>query len=356
MTSPLEPFQHWWDYYRERPFWMLVRLFIARIFRGGGDADTEGLDLGVGLVLTLLAMPGGFVSLLLLNKYGTFLQWLRGMPKADVLLVAFPDEYFFIVLSMTVTGAIAVWRWDAIFPDRRDYVNLVHLPLSTRTIFLANLVAVMFLVVLVAFDLNAVSFFLFPAVVAATQSKFLFFLNFALVHAAAVLLASVFAFFAVFSALGFLMAALSPQAFRRASAYLRGIIVVYLVALLSTSFAIPVLLRRVNGSAPAWTFLLPSCWFVSLCQALRGHATPAMMELARLTVPGVAAVFVVALVVYALAYRRHFVRIPEIAESITVTHGRQTHVLRELIERLFLQTPFQRAAFRFVTKTAFRSE
>ena len=130
-------------------------LFAARIFRGGGDSDTEGLDLGVGLVLTLLAMPGGFVSLLLLNKYGTFLQWLRGNTHVDPLLVALPDEYFFIVLSMTVTGAVAVWRWDAIFPDRRDYMNLVPLPISTRTIFFANLVAVLFLVGLVAFDVNA---------------------------------------------------------------------------------------------------------------------------------------------------------------------------------------------------------
>src|SRR5579864_7032471 len=135
-----------WDYHRERPFGRLVQLFVERIFRGGGDADTEGLDLGVGLVLTLLAMPGGFVSVLLFDKYGSLLQWLRGQLHVDTLLIALPDEYFFIVLSMTVTGAVAVWRWDAIFPDRRDYMNLVSLPISTWTIFLANLVAVLFLV------------------------------------------------------------------------------------------------------------------------------------------------------------------------------------------------------------------
>ena len=70
-----------WDERRQRPFWRMVYLFAARVFRGGGDSDADGLDLGIGLVLTLLAMPGGFVSLLLLNKYGTFLQWLRGRHK-----------------------------------------------------------------------------------------------------------------------------------------------------------------------------------------------------------------------------------------------------------------------------------
>src|SRR5580704_11467544 len=179
-----------WEKLRQRPFWRMVDLFAARIFRGGGDSDAEGLDLGIGLVLTLLAMPGGFVSILLLNKYGTFLQWLRGAPNVDPLQIALPDEYFFIVLSMTVTGAVAVWRWDAIFPDRRDYMNLVPLPISTRSIFFANLVAVFFLVGLIATDVNAVSCVLFPMVVAATQTKFLFFARFAAVHALGVLLAS----------------------------------------------------------------------------------------------------------------------------------------------------------------------
>ena len=78
ITAVIDAFWRAWSDYGERPFWRMVQLFVDRIFRGGGDADTEGLDLGVGLVLTLLAMPGGFVSLLLLNKYGTFLQWLRG--------------------------------------------------------------------------------------------------------------------------------------------------------------------------------------------------------------------------------------------------------------------------------------
>ncbi len=78
MTSPFEVLLHWWEYYRQRPFWRLVELFVARVFRGGGDSDAEGIDLGVGLVLTLLAMPGGFVSLLLLNKYGTLIEWMRG--------------------------------------------------------------------------------------------------------------------------------------------------------------------------------------------------------------------------------------------------------------------------------------
>jgi hypothetical protein len=356
ITAVVDAFWRAWADHRKRPFWRMVQLFVDRIFRGGGDADTEGLDLGVGLVLTLLAMPGGFVSLLLLNKYGTFLQWLRGNTNVDPLLVALPDEYFFIVLSMTVTGAVAVWRWDAIFPDRRDYMNLVPLPISTRTIFFANLVAVFFLVGLIAFDVNAVSCILFPAVVGATQSKFLFFAKFAVVHAVGVILASVFAFFAVFAVLGLLMAVLPPRAFRRVSTYVRGIVVIYLVALLCTTAAVPDALRRGNGTVPSWTFVMPSCWFLGLCQFWRGRAGPVLAELSRLAIPGVAAVVAIALCAYAVGYQRHFVRIAEIADTTASARVFRTSRLGLLLDRLALRTPFQRGCFRFVCRTLLRSE
>jgi hypothetical protein len=356
ITRAIDAIIHRWDDQRQHPFWRMVQLFAARIFRGGGDTDAEGLDLGIGLVLTLLAMPGGFVSLLLLNKYGTFLQWLRGVTNADTLRIVLPDEYFFIVLSMTVTGAVAVWRWDAIFPDRRDYMNLVPLPISTRTIFFANLVAVLFLVGLIAVDVNAVSCILFPMVVAATQSKFLFFVKFAIVHAVGVLLASIFAFFAVFSLLGLLMAVLPPRAFKRISAYIRGLVVVYLVALLCTTFAVPGLLRKVQGPVPFWTFLLPSTWFLGMCQLLRGRADPVLTVLSKLAIPGVAAAVVVALCAYAVGYQRHFVRIAEITETTSSARSPRISRLSMLMDHVALRTPFQRGGFRFICKTLVRSE
>jgi hypothetical protein len=344
-----------WDYQRDRPFGRLVRLFVERIFRGGGDADTEGLDLGVGLVLTLLAMPGGFVSLLLLDKYGSFLQWLRGIKGFDALLFAYSDEYFFIVLAMTVTGAVAVWRWDAISPDRRDYMNLAHLPISTRTIFFANFLAVLFLVGLLTIDVNAAACVLFPAVAAAAQPKFAFFLKFALVHAVAVVLASIFSFLAVFSILGLLMALLPSTMLRRISSVVRGAVVVYLVSLLCTSFAITDSLRRAKGPAPAWMYFFPSCWFVSLCQTLRDRANPAMAQLAKFCLPGIATLLVVSFCAYAIGYRRHFMRIAETSEG-----GVSVHLPRRwlwaIYDRLLLHTPFQRGCFRFASKTLLRSE
>jgi hypothetical protein len=359
ITAFIETLRKRWENYNQRPFMRLVRLFIARIFHGGGDADTEGLDLSIGLVLSLLALPGGFVSVLLFNKYGSLLQWMRGAVDTDPFTTALPDEYFFIVLSMVVTGAVAVWRWDSIFPDRRDYMNLVPLPISTQTIFFANLLALLSLAGLLALDVNAASSILFPLVVGATQDTLIFFVKFAWVHALTVVLASIFTFFAVFSILGLFMAVLPYSTFKKISAYIRALVVICLVTLLSTSFALSAFLQRLPGSPRYWTRVLPSCWFLGLCQSLRGRADPDLAALGHLAFPALGAVIVAAVCVYAVGYRRYFVRI---AEMTTTTEpaaavGRSNKSwLAALLDRRVLHTPFQRGGFRFICKTLFRSE
>jgi len=103
---------------------------------------------------------------------------------------------------------------------------------------------------------------------------------------------------------------------------------------------------------------MPSCWFLGLCQSLslRGRASPVLVELSRLAIPGVAAVVGVALCAYAVGYQRHFVRIAEIADTTSSVRVSRTSRLGLLLDRLLLRTPFQRGCFRFVCRTLLRSE
>src|SRR5262245_62319507 len=101
----------------ERPFHRLVHHFITRIFHGAGEGDE--LQFGIPALMGLLSVPAAFGSILLLNKYSTFGLFLRGRPAFDVYRASIPDEYFFIVYSMTITGAVIVLRWDRLFPDRQ---------------------------------------------------------------------------------------------------------------------------------------------------------------------------------------------------------------------------------------------
>jgi hypothetical protein len=354
MTSSLGySVRRMWQTQSQKPFVRLVRLFAGRVFHGSGDSSDGELDLSLGLVLSLLALPGGFYSILLLNKYATLLQWMRGEHSFDPLAEALPDEYFFIVLSMTVTGVVAVWCWDRIFPDNRDYSNLVPLPMSMRSIFLANLVAILFLTVVLALDVNAASAVLFPLVVSASENAFIFFVQFVWVHAVVVVLASIFSFLAVFVAVGVLMTVLPQAVFRRISLYLRAAMIAGLVATLTTSFAVPAMLKQLPDT---WVRFLPPVWFLGLCQMFRGRAGPSYMLLGRTALFGSGVLLIAAVVTYTFGYSKYFVRISEAASTVGARRRRQLRWIGRIFDDAILRSPFQRAGYRFAMKTLLRSE
>jgi hypothetical protein len=335
------------------PFMRLVRLFIGRAFHGSGDSGEGELGFSVGLILSLLPLPGGFYSIFLLEKYSTLLQWMRGQRMGDPLAEAIPDEYFFIVLSMVVTAAVALWRWDSIFPDRRDYANLVPLPISTSNIFLANLAAILFLALVLALDVNAVSAVIFPVAISASVDNFSFFAQFLVVHLFVVLLASIFSFFFVFLTIGTLMVVLPHRAFGRISLYLRGALMGTLIALLATSFVVPSLLKHTPTNLVRF---LPPAWFLGLCQLLRSRASPGLTLLGREAIVGLAIVIPGALVAYAVSYRKSFKRIPETSDIISANQGTGLSWIFRLLDQTVLNSKFQRGGYRFVMKTLMRSE
>src|SRR5579864_6216909 len=223
-----------------RPYFRLVGHFLARLARGGNDAASTELELGLGGLLGLLAAPGALSCLLLLDKYSTFLNWMRGRLHTDLYVASMLDKYLFLSLAMAVTGIVTVLKWDKILPDAQDYLNLAPLPVRPRAILLANAAALAIAVLVFAVDVNGVSAVFFPLfVTAAAQTDFAAFLQFVAIHAACVLLASVFTFCAVFALLGTLAALLPREAFRAISSWVRGIVLVGFIVLLLTGFAGP---------------------------------------------------------------------------------------------------------------------
>src|SRR5260221_2272002 len=187
-----------WQAFSRTPFGCLLRLFVARMFHGGGEPGAGELDLGIGVLVIMLGMPGLLVSLLMLEKSGSLIRYLRGHLISDPYPTTMPDEYFFIVLSLTVTGAAALWRWDALFLDRRDYTNLVPLPLSLRAIFFANLSAILALAALFTIVVNAASLVLFPMAGVRVPSCLFVCICFSLVPVLPALPPSAFSFFFAF--------------------------------------------------------------------------------------------------------------------------------------------------------------
>ena len=315
------------------------------------------MDVALGVILILLAMPGALVSLLLFEKYGSLVRWMRGDGVFDPFIATIPDEYFFIVLSMVVTGAAAVWRWDALFLDRRDYTNIVPLPVSLRRIFLGNFAAILLLAIALTVDVNAASFVLFPVAVVGSQGSLRVFLQFGVGHAITVVLASVFSFFAVFAIIGLLMAILPYALFRRISLYVRFLIALFFLALLATDFAVTSFLAQLTRiSKPAVT-MLPPVWFLGIGQTIWGNGhNPFFAAMTRTALFALGVSLAVAVLSYALSFRRSFIRIPETAEVGPLPRSQFRFLPVKLFDRVILRDPPQRACFHFITRTLLRGE
>ena len=349
--------QNRWQAFSRKPFGCLLRLCVTRMFHGGGEPGAGELDLGIGVIVIMLAMPGILVSLLMFEKYGSLIRYLRGNPIFDPYTATMPDEYFFLVLSMTVTGAAALWRWDALFLDRRDHANLVPLPLSLRAIFFANLLAILALAALFTVVVNAASLILFPMAVVGSQNSFAVWIRFTFGHAVAVFIASVFSFFAVFAIAGLLMALLPAALFRRISHAARFILAIVLLALLASSFTVPYLLTQVSVPTAHKIALLPPVSFLGLARTvwLQGaDHFAAKVSKAALSAAGIA--ILIAFIAYALSFRRLFLRIPEMADAGPLPRLRHSVSPLAPLHEAILRTAPQRACYHFVARTLLRSD
>ena len=323
----------------------------------GANADSEEVDSGIGVALSMLALPGAFLSLLLFNKYGSLLRFLRGQVKFDPYAASLPDEYLFIVLAMLVSGGIALWKWDTLFLDRRDTVNIVPLPVPTRRILAANLLAILLFAAIFSLDVNAASAVLFPLVVSASQESFLFFGKIALGHLLAIVAASVFSFAVVFAVASIFMAILSARAFHASSLFIRGCIAFAFLLLFSSAFSVSREVELETTGQYAWLRYLPSMWFLGICQWARGAADAISRHFAFVGLLAMLLMIAVCALAFCLAYSRHFSRMAEMTAGRTLARSVVfSSTLGRILDRIVLRTSFEQAAFRFVVRTLLRSD
>ena len=339
-----------------RPFWRLVAHFGDRLFSGGGGAGEGELSLGVGAILALLATPGLFITVLLFDKYSSTLRFLRGGAPFDPYAQSLPDQYFYFSFSMAITGVVTALKWDSIFPSRQDYMNLAPLPIPTRNIFVANIIAIVAIAVLFVVDVNAVSSLLFPYLATMEKGSFLDFLGFLGSHALGVLLCSLFIFAALFALVGTLMALVPHQLFRRLSLYLRVVVVIAMLALLFTSSAFPRLLSDPHGLHSPLLRWLPPVWFVAFARSLIGRAGPQLAPLGAFGIRAMALTSVVAVAVYILSYFRYFIRIPETLDTAVRSRAPIKLLPDWFLNGVLLRTPFERACYGFAMKALARNE
>ena len=260
--------------FAEQPFVFLVHHFRRRLFASEEEQQSDAMGVGVGTVLALLAAPGGFASIVLFDKYSTLIQYFRGQFNFNPLRASVADEYFFVVLSMTIIGLAMVLRWNRLLPDRRDYANLAPLPIPIASVFLANFVALTAMGILFAIDINGVSWILFPCVVNFSDGTFPALLMLIAAHFTTVFLASMFSFFSVFALVGVLMIVLPASWFKPVSLIARMLLVVVLLTGFLSNFFLQLLAGKISHNSGSYISLLPSYWFLGIYQQMIHRSTP----------------------------------------------------------------------------------
>src|SRR2546428_11581711 len=116
-------------------FKTLARHFFSRFFDKDSISTDADEHANVVQIVAMLAVPGAVVSLFPLLDHPLVRSeltrlWLRA-----------GDRYVFVCYSMVVMGFVMTFKWDSLFPDRRDYLILTPLPISLREFFAAKVLA-----------------------------------------------------------------------------------------------------------------------------------------------------------------------------------------------------------------------
>jgi hypothetical protein len=327
----------------------LVRHFFGRFFDNEFVAQNTEMQVTVAKILALLAVPGAMYPCF---RYIAYLQ-LDAVPPDARLPYLWFDRSFFICFSMLVMGGVTVLEWDALFPERRDYVSLIPLPILSRTMFLAKVGALAVFLVAFTFIVNFVSIVFFPLI--SFRGTILGLFRAITAQGMSILAATTFVFVLLVALEGLLLNVLSVRWFRKASVYVQSGMV---FALLTLFFLFPKTALSISYAkahhATAALFAFPPMWFLGLNEWLLGSRDELMLSLARWARIGLAVVMAMAGVTYAVAYRRHVRRTLESLEDGDGSRGRVAEWFGRIAD-FIVPHPLERGVVAFAGKTIARS-
>ena len=329
-------------------FTALVRHFFGRFFDNEFVARDSEMQVTVTKILAMLAVPG---LLLPLFRFTTY-TGLEGYPLEVWNPTLWFDRCFFFSFSMVVMGAVTVLEWDTLFPDRRDFVTLIPLPIALRSVFLAKVAALALFLVAFTAVVNVSSTVTFPVI--SMRGTFRGLVRGILIHGLTVLAASAFIFGFLVALEGVLLNFLSFRWFRKVSVFVQTAMV---FALLSVFFLFPniaISIPALKAIDSATLHAYPPAWFLAMNEVLLGSRDPVFLKLAAVAWKALAAVLLISAIAYTVAYRRQVRRTLETLEGIEGGRTRLHAWLSSMADRI-ARDPVERAALAFIGKTTARS-
>lgn len=295
-----------------------------------------GLDANVTQTLGLVAAPGAFF--ILLSMPLRFAGW-------DLVFA----RYLFLSLSMILMAIVVVVKWDALYPDKTDFLVLTPLPVRLPVLVLAKGAALIALLAIFLADANFFATLLWPAVDGSPGT-----LSIWAAHVTATAAAGMFAALAMLALEGILNTIFSGRALRRLSVLAQTLSMAVLVMMFFLSPLLGISLRRLADQHSPLLYWFPGYWFVGLYERLRPATGDRMLiDLGGYAVPGLAGAALLFTLVYLAGYRRHARRVLESVEL--PASGAARRKFAGAADRFLLRTPVERAVFHFIGQTIVRS-
>jgi hypothetical protein len=318
----------------------VTRMLTYHFFRRFFDSDivqVEGETLTtVVRAISVVAVPGLMFAFFLQNQYPRRSQW-----------GAIQDQYFFVLFSFVVMGAVAILEWEMLFPDRSDFLILTPLPLKPLEMLAAKAAALIGFLTLFLVSCNVFGTLILPAVSKGAFYRQLY------AHACAVVLAGSFAALFFLALAGVLLCVLGAARFRIISPVVQMLSVAALVLLMLQYL-------RYGDAMQAWLAeplgiarWIPPLWFLGVYQhLLHGDAAPPFArEMAHYAVCGTLASAAIVLLTYSVAWAR--MRRMAI-EGSSQRRQQPSQWWTWLVHRV-VQRPGERAVFHFIGQTIARN-
>jgi len=329
-------------------FGMLVRHFVTRFFDNEIVAQSTDMATNMVQAIGIAATPGMLVAMYMLPQTVRFDQpfaWKWGVVN---------NAYFFVLYSMVVLGIAMVLEWDALFPDRRDYLILTPLPLPLNAIFFGKFVALVGFVAIFLVGGNLFGMVLAPAMMSTALSNLA---SVAWAHAVGVMAAGAFVALAFGAIEGVLINVLPGRAFRRISPWVQMAVLGLVITVLFLTPLVLALMRPMIQTHHPLVRWFPPFWFLGLYfDLMPGHpAGPAFHELAVDGERGLAIAAAVFAGAYLAGYKRHARRVMESLETAGEGPGPARAAFERAVNRWLLPHPLERATFHFISNTILRN-
>ncbi|MEO6816541.1 MAG: hypothetical protein ABI177_07550, partial [Edaphobacter sp.] len=318
----------------------VTSFLIVHFFRRFFDNDTIQVDgdtlTTVVRAVSAVAIPGLMVAFFLQNQYPGRSMW-----------GAIEDQYFFVLFSFVVMGAVSIFEWEMLFPDRQDFLILSPLSLKPKQMLGAKAIALTAFMTLFLVGCNFFGTLLLPMVSKGSLFRHIF------AHAIAVSMAGAFAALIFLALGGVLLCLLGAARFRIVSPIMQMFSVTALALMLLQYAQYGDSMQALLSNPLGMTRWMPPLWFLGLYeQLLRGEAAPAFArEMSPYALRGTAIAALVVLVTYPIAWAR--MRTMAI-EGISRRRRQPSPLLARLAHSI-VRHPGERAVFHFIGQTIARN-